>query len=277
MRNGFSLSANLSQMAARKGSFNEGFSIDISLEQARQKFVNRAHNRIFEQFYNGLLAEHYCEQVYRTVGHHLGKVPDFGYSFSYQIGNNFGDVLQAIEAIYEVVSTVRRDLVGEFNGFVKLVLESSEVDLGIRWRPPHFYPAGAEELDQALVNENLQWLRKAGYESVVKPFEKGLRHLMESHKHPELRADVITDMYEALEAVAKKATGKDLDLAKNNDFIDTVKASNEYKKMLANYIGYANRFRHAVKETTPRPALSERETESFVYLTGVFIRLAMPK
>ncbi len=99
---------------------------------------------------------------------------------------------------------------------------------------------------------------------------------MESQKRPELRADVITDMYEALEALAKKATGKDLDLVKNTGFIDAVKASAEYKTMLANYIGYANRFRHAAKQTTPRPTLSERETESFVYLTGLFIRLAMP-
>jgi len=53
-----------------------------------------------------------------------------------------------------------------------------------------------------------------------------------------------------------------------------VKASDEYKKLLKAYIEYANEFRHAAEEGTPKPALSPAEVESFVYMTGVFIRLA---
>jgi hypothetical protein len=267
-------------MAAHKASFHQRFNIDISLDEAQKKFVERAHSRIFGELYNDYFP-HSASVVKRYITDALGRRLRNDYSsLANQIGDDFHDVLQALEGMY-VATTVSGpgsdNLRKKFNEYVNYVLRLSEVDLGIRWAPPHFQRAGAEELDRSLVNENLLWLRKKGYETVVKPFEKALRHLMESQKRPELRADVITDMYEALEALAKKATGKDLDLAKNTGFIDAVKASAEYRTMLANFIGYANRFRHAAKQNTPRPTLSERETESFVYLTGLFIRLAMPE
>jgi hypothetical protein len=261
-------------MAARKDSFHARFNIAIGLEDAKNKFVARAHNRIFDELYGELdgLA------VKRSIADALGELPNFDWSLRLWLGNDYRRVLQAIEGMYlEVLDLGSRDLEKRFNIYVKQLLEMSEVDLGIRWEPPHFFPAGAKELDHVLINDTLDWLRKQGYEAVVTPFEKGLHHLMESQRRPELRSDVITDMYEALEALAKKATGKDLDLAKNTGFIDAVKASVEYKTMLTNYINYANRFRHALKEKQTRPDLTERETESFVYLTGLFIRLAMPE
>jgi hypothetical protein len=161
---------------------------------------------------------------------------------------------------------------------VAYLLLVSEIDLAIRWRPPFFVPAGAEELDERLVNDNLLWLREdSSFEPVLTPYEKGLRHLVHSQNRPELLKDVITDMYESLEALAKLLTGRDSDLSANAElFIKQVKASDEYKVILKNYIDYANRFRHAARKTQPRPNLSDRETESFVYLTGLFIRLALP-
>jgi hypothetical protein len=137
---------------------------------------------------------------------------------------------------------------------------------------------GAALLDQKLVNDTLHWLRGAGYDSVLKPFEKGLHHLLEAHIKKDGLSDVITDMYEAVEALAKKVTGRDKDLSENRElFISKVKASDHYKVMLKDYIDYANDFRHAEREGKPKPQLSEREVESFVYLTGIFIRLAMPQ
>ena len=85
-------------------------------------------------------------------------------------------------------------------------------------------------------------------------------------------------MYEALEALAKIVTGRDKDLSANQQsLISKVNASEHYKTLLKDYIDYANEFRHAASEKTPKPQISEREAESFVYLTGVFIRLAMPE
>ena len=90
--------------------------------------------------------------------------------------------------------------------------------------------------------------------------------------------DVVTDLYESLEALAKLVTGRpDKDLSGNRElFLRKVNASDAYKSLLKDYIDYANHFRHAESPAKPKPTVSEREAESFVYLTGVFIRLAIP-
>jgi len=58
-------------------------------------------------------------------------------------------------------------------------------------------------------------------------------------------------------------------------FIKTVKASEYYKELLKDYISYANQFRHVVRHAGARPILTIPEVESFIYLTGLFIRLAI--
>ena len=84
-------------------------------------------------------------------------------------------------------------------------------------------------------------------------------------------------MYEAVEALAKIVTGRpNKDLSANTEmFISKLKVSNHYKTLLKDYIAYGNEFRHAEDEVMPRPPLSEPEVESFIYLTGLFIRLTI--
>ncbi len=163
------------------------------------------------------------------------------------------------------------------DSLIRQLLEESEVDLGIKWVGGKFLKSGAQLLDDELVNDPLNWLRDKNYLTVIAPFEKGLNHLLHSDKRPELLADVVTDMYEALEALSKIITERPTkDLSANREiFISKVKASNEYKKILAAYIEYANEFRHAKEEGNIKPDISPREVESFVYLTGLFIRLAI--
>jgi len=159
---------------------------------------------------------------------------------------------------------------------LKAQLGKAEVDLGVKWENGLFYPSGAKLLDERLVNDSLGWLRDKKHRNVLDPFEKALRHLLEARKRPELAGDVVTDMYEALEALAGVLTGRaEKDLSANQElFIKAVKASDAYKKLLKDYIEYANLFRHAEKENKPRPKITLEEAESFVYLTGVFVRLA---
>ena len=168
---------------------------------------------------------------------------------------------------------------GHLSILVNLVLKESETDLGITWQDGKFMPTGARLLDQELVNEPLRWLSNPKYKNVYHPFAKGLSHFLEAEKRPELLSDVITDMYESLEALAKIVTGRSRkDLSANAEpFIKEVKASEHYKRILKEYISYANEFRHALEKERERPKLSITEVESFIYLTGLFIRLAIGK
>ena len=126
------------------------------------------------------------------------------------------------------------------------------------------------------MNDPLSWLREKQYESVLGPFEKGLSHFVTAKSQPKMLSDVITDMYEALEALAKIVTGRDSkDLSANReDFVSKLGVSGAYSRILREYIAYANGYRHAAPNNTSRELANPKEVESFVYLTGLFIRLA---
>lgn len=132
-------------------------------------------------------------------------------------------------------------------------------------------------LDEKVVNEPFRWLRDPKYENVLLPFRKGLSHLLEGTKDPQRFGDAVTDMYEALEAMAKIVTGKPAkDLAAlREEFVARLGLPGSYKAMLKEYIDYGCDFRHAVQTGQQRSWPAEHEAEAFVYLTGLFIRLAI--
>jgi hypothetical protein len=253
--------------------FEERFGIEVPVEEARKRFVNRVHLLILTRFVSAsaALQPRYIEAI--MVG--LGKPPRFYPPPLREIvGSHFHDNLKAIEYIHRTgPNEAHREALDEI---VCAILEESEVDLGVRWGNGLFMKAGAPLLDGKLVRDVLGWARNKKYETVVAPFEKGLRHFLESTKRPELLSDVVTDMYEALEAVAKIVTGRNVDLSSNRErFIKTIHAPEGYKKILKEYVDYGCDFRHAAEATEQKPTLLPVEVESFVYLTGIFIRFAM--
>lgn len=249
--------------------FHERFTIVIGAEDARRRFVNRAHNLIFDELLSRTADS---GRIAKLIVSELGERYDYR-GISLYIGDEFLRVLEAIEGYYRVAPAVRDAL----NEIVSQMLASAEVDLGVRWQDGRFLPVGVTLLDDALVNDPLHWLRNKGHDSVLGPFEKGLAHLLRAHNDPAPCADVTTDMYEALEALAQLVSGREgRDLSANRElFLSRVGASDAYKQILRDYIEYANQFRHA-SQAGARPSLSLKEAESFVYLTGLFIRLAMP-
>jgi hypothetical protein len=260
--------------------FHERFEIEVGVQEARRRFAARVANLIFERF----LTTHFKDQWtrYQTEKYIASVLGDrhSGHYLEALAGTaDFHRHLHAVEALYDYLvrdahyGNLERDAL---NGVVKEILEMSEVDIGVRWQAGRFIPEGARLLDDKLVNEPLRWLKSAGYENVLGPFQKGLQHLLQSQKTPALLSDVVTDMYEALEALAKVLTGRDADLSANQELlIKKVKASDGYKRLLKAYIEYANDYRHAAEQGTIRPTPSPAEAENFVYLTGTFIRLAM--
>ncbi|MBI2994453.1 MAG: hypothetical protein HYY48_09815 [Gammaproteobacteria bacterium] len=254
--------------------FESRFDIPVDRTEARRRFVNRVHNEIFTSFLFGLPDNlRYLASRYTMTA--LGEPYQSGVSLSTQVGEDFFTVLKALEAFFFALQAYYQQY---FAKDIERVLKLSETDIGIQWANGHFYRTGALLLDKALVNDPLHWLRAKKLNSVLEPFEKGLNHFLSASQRPELYSDVITDMHEALEALAKIITGRDMDLSANRDsFISTIRCADQFKKILAQYIDFGCRYRHAPGESKPRSTLSEGEVESFVYLTGIFIRLAIPQ
>jgi hypothetical protein len=259
--------------------FHERFNIEIDTRDAQDRFVNRVKNRIID----ALDLDPYEKN---RIGRHLANGLGKRYSHSFwelYVPSDFSGVLQALELIYEILhpksyeTEKASDKFVYFNNEINAILVESEIDLGIKWEKGQFIRSGVQLLDDAIVNDPLRWLKKRGYETVYQPFEKGLLHFIRSASHPEFFPDVITDMYESLEALVKIITAHDSkDLSANQEmFISMLKVSEEYRKILKEYIQYANSFRHAAGKDNPKPALTVYEVESFIYLTGIFIRLTM--
>jgi hypothetical protein len=249
--------------------FEERFGLVVGVNEARERFVHRVQYLIFGKYVRGSQEEYrYLEAI--IVG--LGRPEEhFDLDLKRIVGPDFYDNLKAIEYVHQMAHEPK-----ELDEIVGFILRESEIDLGVKWENGMFMKAGAPLLDDKLVRDVLGWAHDSKYESVLAPFEKGLRHFLESTKRPELLSDVVTDMYEALEAVAKIVTKRDADLSSNRErFIKAVRAPDAYKKLLKEYIDYGCEFRHAADASEQKPALSPEEVESFVYLTGIFVRFAM--
>ncbi|NTU50233.1 MAG: hypothetical protein HGA87_05015, partial [Desulfobulbaceae bacterium] len=252
-------------------------------------FINRVKNRIFDEFLNERDTLSYItnEKILRHVAAGLGEEYRKRNMFSTYIEGGIqvaGDVLHSddfykclrtLELIYESLSEKQKRQT--LNERVNLILKACEVDLGIAWEEGTFIRTGAKLLDKVLVNESLRWLSNPKFQNVYQPFEKGLKHFIESEKRPELLSDVITDMYESLESLAKTVTSKPTkDLSANAElFVQKLRVSESYKRLLKDYILYANEFRHGKEEGKPRLRPTTHEVESFIYLTGLFIRLVI--
>ena len=164
----------------------------------------------------------------------------------------------------------------EFNRRFNKLLDMSELDSEIKWKEGKFYPAGVRELDEALVNDSLKWLRENHHEAVLRPFDKALKYLLHANIKPELLADVISNAFEASEELAKIVTKKNRTLDKNRElFISRVKASSGFKGVLKSYCDFAHPYRPGVPEHEKKTEPSYHEAESFVYMTGLIIRLVI--
>jgi len=257
--------------------FHERFNIRLDVKEAREHFLNRVENLIFSNFFDAEVdKDEKTRVVLWQVANALGVKFERDYDFDDYVNGDFHKCLQVIEASYNALRDAAQKETLTY--FIKVILEKSEIDLGVSWENNKFIRTGAKLLDQQLVNEPLRWLSAPRYKNVYAPFAKGLSYFLEAEKHPESLSDVITDMYEALEALSKVVTGRNKELSGNAElFIRKINASQHYKPILKKYITYACEFRHALEESKERPTLSVSEVESFVYLTGLFIRLAIGK
>lgn len=259
--------------------FHNRFNIEVAIDEAKARFVNRANSLIFEQLLYTIDYDNQRPVVIREVVAILGEKYESGYPANHFTKNDFPKTLHAIEALYAVLGRWRQ-FTQQREALLELIhgcLDRAEVSLEIRWEAEEFLPKGAESLDEKLVNDVLAWLRRPGYESVLKPYEKGLKLYLETVP-PKSPVGTINDMYVALEAMAKIVTERhNKDLSSNCEvFISRVKASDSYKILLKDYIAYDNDLiRHAPRPGEKKPDPDRKEVESFMYLTGLFIRLAM--
>ena len=259
--------------------FHQRFNIPVSHAEAQRRFLNRVHNLIWDEFMIRFYKDsmpHY-HQLTKNVIIDLGERYKDASSIEQYVKTDFFMNLRAIEALYSRLAGTGYP--NQLDRIIETILAQCEIDLGIRWNSGHFLPAGAPTLDDGLVNDVLGILTSSQYKGVSDPFVKGLDHFLNSIKKPELLSDVVTDMYEAVEALAKIVCRNDKVLSANREaLVPKLSLSNPYKNIVKEYIEYANDLhRHAGEKGQPKSLPSSPEVEAFLYLTGLVIRLALSK
>jgi hypothetical protein len=137
--------------------FDERFNIRVPMDEAKRRFVNRAHSQILSPDCPFMLGEGHLRRACMAIAFELGERFDAGTPFrrtalEAYTGLNFERTLQAIEAARRVICGPNSG--PQLDEVVEAMLSESEVDLGIRWNDGKFLPSGAELLDDALVNES---------------------------------------------------------------------------------------------------------------------------
>ncbi len=260
--------------------FEKRFNIPLPLEDIKQRFMNRIWNGFNQKlnFFMGNPPLSDLLPVLRNVADGLGVTYRVGAGFKYYASGEFNHLLDSLELLYAGLLQNHKPLSVTLEKIIEdaMTMTKREIDLGIEWKDGIFQPSGAKLLDEELVNEPMKWLADPKYKNVLQPFQKGLKHYLEATKDPSKLPDTVTDMYEALEALARIINGNDKNLSANAaQFVDNLGLSEYYAKMLNEYCQYAHQYRHAVRQAKGRTPPKPQEVEAFIYTTGLFIRLAI--
>jgi hypothetical protein len=268
--------------------FNSIFGLRDTIEQERKRFVNRINLVIFHEIESreagnvqkyGSATNEYS-QLFNAICFELGVEVDniprnfgmyggYGGHFITPIRTLTKDVFEQTLLVLCILYKCLKDLPVSKQEWLSQQIQESlsrcTCEIGISWKEGIFYPVGAEELDRPLIEETLTWLNN--YPDEKKDYQKALEYYMRNGSLP----DVINSCYSALEGISRKLLGNNKTLDNNKDeLLRKISLSNGWKPIIAQYVTYAHDFRHA---SDKRHQITKQETEAYLYMTGLIIRL----
>lgn len=259
--------------------FNKLFNISSNVEDAQRDFINRVNLTILD-----LESRKYgYEEKFKLICYQLGenaedriRVANRGIHYGEDTipglrsltDDDFIKTLRILVSLYSISKNEPETQKGISN-FISLAMDNSAVDLGISWKEGMFYPSGAKKLDMDLIEEPFEWL--GAFTEVKEDFKKALSSYFKKD-YPA----TIDHCYLTVEGLARQVLNN-TKVIKNNfdELLKTMDLSPEWKSILNKWYEFANEYkRHA---STRRNNLTKKETEAFLYLTGIFVRLILEK
>ena len=174
--------------------------------------------------------------------------------------------IQAIDWLEGMDETPKRKFAEEIKKDIDIWL--IDVEMNISGESFILYPKGAEELDEALVNENLAWL--SDYPDVSSNFQGAL----EDYQNGDNSRDIVDKLRLSLETLIKGVLDNNKSLENQESelgkFLEgknvPVELRNLYWKILNSYSIYQNEYAKHGSE------VRDEEVEFLIYLTGTFMR-----
>lgn len=268
----------------------------ISLADAQKRFLNRINISIFRWLEDNKGRTFYDENFIWWISEQLGEPwgdrvqeREIGYGYWSDVTmvkmakGEFYQTLLVVEKAYQYLAEDRPGHIHDRYGFHKpeelidlhtfnlkmeRIILLSETDLGVFWKDGKFYLSGAKELDEALIADSLEWL--TAFPKAQKQFEIALDHYKKSLQNPSAGKDAITNSYTSIEALSQGILNNTKPFDKNSDsLVDKLGLAKEFKNIVHYYKQLAHEYGSRHAGSNP----SHKEVESFVYLTGLLLRL----
>lgn len=263
------------------GHFNKIFGIEASLTTEQHSFVQRINQTVIheiEQMRYPTAYKHIFTMVCYKLGinanDRIGQANRNNYFDSDTIipslrsltNDDFVQTLKVLVLLYGCFGVLQNARAQkELSNSIEVAIANATIDIGVKWRDGMFYPSGARELDEKLIEEPLKWLTRFPTERV--DYLKALRGYIE--KRPD---DVIINCYLVVEGIARSVLSNKKTLDNNREeLMKMIGLSQEWKGLLNNFIIYANEFKRHASEK--RHNLNPVEVEGFLYLTGILVRM----
>jgi|GEM_PF-1472425 len=270
-------------MASILSEFKKNFGIEDNLAEEKENFVQRINQTVFKKIqdsfypYKGVFV-FLCYQLGVNADDRISSVNRLNYGSSSTIpgirsltNDNFTETLKLLVLLYKFFED-QEEWKKYINNFTLLALSSAGYDLEIRWNEGMFYPSGAEALDEKLIDDILGVLQENNRKSIFIAYKKGIKEFLESRKDKSKLKNVVRDMQLALDE-----TSKVLLVDKNVGFKHLLKDKNwdeiVKNKFYQKIFIQLNEFADKLAKHKAEAAFNEHEVETFVYLTGIFIRL----
>jgi hypothetical protein len=258
--------------------FNKVFGIHDDLSQEQGRFVERVNQTAFDRIEELKYPVSY-ESIFKKVCYWLGTNADVRIAKENRMNygstrfippirsltdDEFMETLKVLVFLYEALDKASEEQ-ETLSGWIEAALSHATVDLGVTWNDGMFYPSGARELDESLVEEPLEWLTEFPNERV--DYLKALTGYTNNRLD-----EVIINCYLAVEGIARDVLGNKKTLDNNREeLVKRIGISQEWKSLLSNFINYANEFkRHA---SDKRHNINPAEVEGFLYMSGLLLRM----
>ena len=240
-----------------------GLITDIASE--RTKFNNRM------KLVANNIADILSIEVYDSIAHEVffrlgSDEEDF---VSYLDTAGFDETLLWCEASLTALSAHNKRVFGHLQKMINQAIEESVIDIGVMYRERKFYRTGAKELDQTLIIETLDWLKRSP--ATKDAFDEALREYLRKDY-----ADAITKCYSALESLVKGFLRSDRGLDKLlPELLSKLSLSEQWRGILVHFCNYAHEFgsRHGKRDGVEARKPSPSEVEAYIYQTGLIMRL----
>jgi hypothetical protein len=253
--------------------FFERFGLSIDATSPRTWFVNHITALLLHA--RGLAnaddfdRDNYAFGLALKLGQPWGNLASYYSALDRQLPKDFSGLLRALEYLVSEYPPAQSAVLSRW---ISDAINESPGSLGIRWDGRAFWPSTAPELDAALGEYPLTWLRDKGLDGVAVPYSRALRALVDADSDPTATKSAVRDAYEALECAARLVLANARDLSGNRERLCAeLRLPPPLSDSLKSYVTWGNDHRHAgMPQEIQDP--SPKDAEAFVFLTGMFLR-----